>query len=560
MESVIKCSLRTIWECDETDRTLLIREIDKRVISVSQCTFNASVKLNHLLWRLFDNHEDVMEVNVPDVLDQTFIRQLIVGTERARKEISHLTDFNDLFPDYLPIPTYYSNTRNIYTHAAIQYKTNIMNHFTTNFGRFQKRYHTILVHQLNGGKDDLIALQCATNNWEPSYDVYPMRKEVYDLVQEHRRILCCEDYISETWIKQNISSCIRYFVIILRCIQSMPRKRFSLVPIRKIGRSFITIDTTTMTDIVCKVLRLSKTYDSKDWLKVDSMVGKNRQFTGTLSTDGISVCVHFQDVKNRVNKVCTHTNVNNYERILGVDPGRINIYTVVEKQDDGSYSKRTFTRRRYYEESGINKANRNCRQWNEVHQDIYDLLASNSPKVATVEKFDCYYKVIKKYYETLWYEKLKKKWAEQSFRLYGGKKRSFANFWKSYQSDKKTLLAYGAARFPSSKKGELASPTTKAFREASSQFRAVLVNEFRSTVIHHECNQQMQLVQSQKRKNTVHGLHWCCSPNCCKFVDRDLNAAINILLNVVDKENRPEIFSRRTPKLPKMETGRRIYA
>lgn len=559
METVIKCSLGSIWKCEGTDRTLLIREIDKRVVSVSQCVFNASVKLNHLLWTLFDGVEDVNEVEVPDVLDQTFIRQLMVGTEGARKEYPILKTFEETFPDYLPQPTYYKNTRNIYTHAAIQYRTNIMNHITTNFKQFQKRCYKVMVHELGGGKEEKMALLHATNNWTTSDCIYPMRKEVYDIVMQHRSILKCDGMIYDGWMKKNMANCIRYFVVLLRFLETMPKRRFTIAPLCQIGRRFITLDATTMEEIVCKVLKLSKTYQSHDWFNANSMVGKNREFTGTLSTDGISVCLHFKENKRRIQNLMMEEDLSQYDRILGVDPGRINIYSVVERKEDGTYEQRRFTRKQYYEESGIIKANKKSRKWNEVNQSIYDQLAVHDPKTASLERYEQYYEIIKQHYETLWYEKLKKKWAEQSLRLYGGKKRSFANFWKAYQSDKKTVLAYGASRFASSNKGEVACPTSRAYKEASDRFHSVLVNEFRTTKIHHECNEQLQYVRSQKHKKSIHGLHWCSSPNCCKFVDRDLNAAINILLNVMEKENRHEIFSRKSLKqLPPMTIGRKI--
>ena len=43
--------------------------------------------------------------------------------------------------------------------------------------------------------------------------------------------------------------------------------------------------------------------------------------------------------------------------LLGLDPGRTNIYFVVEELADGTFKFYKLTRAQYYQESGINQAN-----------------------------------------------------------------------------------------------------------------------------------------------------------------------------------------------------------
>ncbi len=74
-------------------------------------------------------------------------------------------------------------------------------------------------------------------------------------------------------------------------------------------------------------------------------------------------------------------------------------------------------------------------------------------------------------------------------------------------------------------------PTTRAFKDCSTRFDTVLVNEFRTTIVYN--GDKDYVLQSVERRNTgrkVRGLLWWHStiPNQSKFVDRDLNAALNI--------------------------------
>ena len=64
--------------------------------------------------------------------------------------------------------------------------------------------------------------------------------------------------------------------------------------------------------------------------------------------------------------------------------------------------------------------------------------------------------------------------------------RVFANFFnkiKDFDKSKPVKLAYGSAKFNPTGKGEVAVPTTGAFKECSYQFPMVLVDEYLTTKI-----------------------------------------------------------------------------
>jgi hypothetical protein len=152
----------------------------------------------------------------------------------------------------------------------------------------------------------------------------------------------------------------------------------------------------------------------------------------------------------------------------------------------------------------------------------------------------------------LFEEHFKRRWAAQRLRLYGGKKRVFAQFFnnisKSGDVSKNIVVAYGAAKFAPGGKGEVSVPTDRAFKECSYRFPTIAVDEFRTSKVSVEDNTLLHQVRLRRykgskdgKKGVLRGLLWSTTTN--KFVNRDRNAALNILrLSILPK--RPAIFDR----------------
>ena len=228
------------------------------------------------------------------------------------------------------------------------------------------------------------------------------------------------------------------------------------------------------------------------------------------------------------------------KRVLGVDPLRVNVFTVVEEKDDGSFKMYRLTRSRYYKQSGSHKAVRKSNLWNKIAlKKELEVLSNNSPKAASLEAFERFVTAYDQHKEALWNEYFKKRWRHQTMDLYGGKKRTFAMFLNSLNDDgdqRDTVLAYGAAKFAPGGKGEVSVPTSRAFKECSYRYKTVHIDEFRTSRISHKDDSLLGGVglkrsNSGEKQVSVRGLLWCSSTNNSKvgkFVNRDLNAAINI--------------------------------
>ena len=157
-----------------------------------------------------------------------------------------------------------------------------------------------------------------------------------------------------------------------------------------------------------------------------------------------------------------------------------------------------------------------------------------------------------KHFDSLWSEYLQHKWARQRLRLYGGKKRVFAKFFNDMQNvdlSKPVVIAYGSAKFAPGGPNEVSVPTTRAFKECKYKIPTIVTNEFRSTIVHHEDDSILQYIKRRDTNTTLRGLLWCNSPNNNKFVNRDLNAALNIRRCAINPI-RPAILQRLPTNAP----------
>jgi hypothetical protein len=179
------------------------------------------------------------------------------------------------------------------------------------------------------------------------------------------------------------------------------------------------------------------------------------------------------------------------------------------------------------------KAQQETESWQKNVKSELLLLSKHSPKYVLLDKFLDFIEITQTVSESLWNEYTKDRWSSQRLNLYGGKKRAFAKFFNTLKVDKNTVFAYGSAVFAPGGKGEVSVPTTRAFKECTFRAPVVPICEFRTTVVHWEDDSLLEKVARRGKDGrlvAVRGLSWCRSTKReGKFVNRDLNAAINIL-------------------------------
>ena len=555
-QKVVKCFLSSLL-VNQDKKLQIIKAIKERVTALSKRQVIASISLNYLVKELFHDvplHK-IKDVSIPDILETTFIRQLLLGTDDAQKPLTEVEQFYTRHPSLLQkVKEHPSHigVKNVYTAAAIKFSTNVWNHLWMNIKsrvyQFIDEYiiddfkHAVLFHIMN---------------WKMTADkvdkINLLPTNILELIKVQKEILGSSQ-INEKWCKDksNFNTLLRYSIFISRTTSI---KQFNIIPMSKIKNHYITIDTWSLWGILKDVKLFDKSavdfqsLKDEHWesiINFKKVQGKNCRFTNTIETDGSSICVHFERRKEDKNEVTIHKIDTQNIDYWACDPGRTNIFYMVNKKDDGTYKTLKLSRRQYYQESGICKAIGRSQIWQDKEEVKECDLSSYSPKGCNLETFNKFVDNYLENWDVLWNEYGADKWSKQRMKLYGGKKRVFANFFNKMKRDNKIVVGYGSAKFSPTGKNEVAVPTSRAYKECTHRFKTVPVDEFRTSKIYHgDSSTILQTVKREDKNRVIRGLLWYSSTieSENKFVNRDVNAAINIL-NCLLYPKRPTMLCR----------------
>ena len=541
-ESTVTLSFRSLIKNDipEYIKKQICQEVEKRVNQFSFKNHNAYLALNLLVRECFEQHSEL-----PCFWDQTFLRQLHLGTHGAQKPCIEITKLYQENPYILPNNDRSLGDRNIYSSGAILMSTNIKNHLVTNFERILKKY----IYMVNNCTDDQGAVVMSKIYGWKSNRVLKLddTTKVNLLVLELQALLQLEDsdHLGEQWFKieANLYTILKFFVHVNIWILDA-FKQFDILPMSGMNLKSINLDTSSMEGVFKSI-----GIDDFEWNKYFDMERirvEKKTFTGTITTNGIVANVHFLSPKTEKSK--TPIKIEG-KRVVSNDPGRTNIYYMAEETMPEIFKFYSLTRKSYYQESGINKANKNSSNWNKKVKKELELLSKESKKSLDVSIFKSYLNIVMKTRNDLFTEYSKKKWRQQQFRLYGGKKRVFAKFFNQIGIDDNTVFAYGAAKFSPGGKGEMVVPTAKAYKECAYRAPVIMVDEFRTSKAYWKTWEILKTIAIKTKTGnlkTVRGLLWCSSTKY-GFVNRDKNAAINILRCAI-LSNRPTILDRSLAK------------
>ena len=549
-ETVVKASLKKLLLLDGPTKETACQLIEKRVLECSKRTYNASLALNLLVRERFHG-KDVQDVIVPEFWDTTFVRQLFLGIESAHKPFHDIKVLYNTHPELFPDLERSEGDRNIYSHAATRLATNIKNHLRLNLPKVIKRYIRLEIYN----EDDQIEAIYQAFGWSRKRE---LAKE-FIVSRKIRVILNLDDgaELDPSWLKKddNLPKMLRLFVHVNRLLQKTEgHKLFNILPICRIKPHFITIDTSSMIPLLKELglIQTTKTseLDTKSlwesFINVSKVKTATTTFTGTIDTDGVAINVHFERPKSASMKD-QELDLKG-KRLLAIDPGRVNIFTIVERMENESFKQYVLTRGHYYKVSGITKAKKKTETWNKAVKKELTALSLKSPKSVDLNSFLDYLTTVKAVEDKLWKLNFQRKWRDQTLRLYGGKKRAFSNFFNGLDLDENTIVAFGSAKFSPTGKGELSVPTTRAYKELSYRTRTILIDEFRTSKVYWKDESILQKVVKPKAEGngyeSVRGLFWCGSTNSNKFVNRDMNAAINIWRCGMMYPNRPISLTR----------------
>ena len=567
-ETVVKAALLKHLR-GASSKASLRDAIQDRVAAYSRRMHLASTALSGLVKQCFASTPDAAATALPDFTSQTFFRQLLLGVDDADKKDPYVEAYYRAHPELLAklqCRSRHLGDRNIYSAGAKLYQTNFRNSFVTNFrGRLNRHLRCFQErHGLSDGQR--VWMLYAVHGWDsaPLEACGAPTQVMAEEVARQRHILGLADGAALTprWLDaaSNLGRLVRHAAHLCRYLEDAGQPAFDLVPIARRKAHYVTVDTSVLHGLLKELQLVSCNFEAFDslrdehWrsvLKLERLLGAPQtgrpapQFTGTVQTDGVSLCVHCRAPRAskpaaRVVGASPHAKGPLAARsaevtVLGMDPGRTNIYCFALQRADGTAKAWKLSRGEYYNSSGMLSARAQAETWQRGVQEELAALSRVSTKGVSVPDHEAFLSANLQTFDALWHEYTMPRWARQRLRLYGGKQRVFARFLRKVGEEaraegggKPVAVAYGAAKFEPGGKGELAVPTARAYRECAVRFETVLVDEFRTSRVSAESGALLKAVQSRKTGRAVRGLLWYESTNVGKFVDRDLNAALNI--------------------------------
>ena len=601
-ESVVKCCLKSAFV---GVGHLLLPDILGLINVTSKIVSQCSLVFNRLLIHCFETSCEFPNLND----EKLYIQCGTIGNARLHKPIPLVYEvWNTHFvPLKFPIINRLEGDRVSIQYACQKYKTNFITMVWYPFEKRLKKFVRIWC-QRNGiakntafticrriiGLDETHAYNEELVGQEQPEIAIQTTNLQEEFIEHQRALLGLNDdeIVSKSWLKKNISNVLRFYYEVIQLYKAWEVKSFSLAPISSVRQIFTTIDTTVFYHMLKRQGWVHDSIDLKgfssvatcywnSFFKIEERQNNYRhKFTGLIETDGVSLCIHYLKPIAKLPPPLPPPRKTNakYQRgadgyikcrlsknlpqpvkkgpVIGLDPGRVNIAQTIEKLEDGTTISRRLTRKTYYQESSFNEGNRKTKKWNLEIKDILIEMSTVTPKTVDPKDWKRYLLLYIKHYKVLWEHYSQKKWGRQRFHLYTMKRKCIDKFFASLhrKGEQKPIIAYGAAAFGPTGRREVSVPTIAFAKASERHYETRYVNEDYSTKMCSFCGNETHkvMVKVEGESREVRGLRWC-STKCRKLLNRDENAALNILRCFVSETRPPEltrVFHQRKPRVP----------
>jgi hypothetical protein len=615
VEQCVKCSLpgRLAPDWPPILRDILIDNLERQIRSTSEIIVRGSLLVNDVLLHCLRLHLPIPTLT-QSFFNECFLQGLKKTSKKSKSDFTIVKDvFENEFHEYPIIERTRGDIQAI-TIAAARYGTNLKTSAKHAFMARQKAFvrFWLQYHELESEEVSAYHVQCLINGWvRPRVQRKRKRKkdgednseeipaEVLAFIKQERQLLNNPNDFSITDGTSVEFLLLPYIYHILEfyrvygnsaatrssndstttmeptptCMEvdekveeekgktAGPRassKGFSIAPVCKIKRHFMTIDTTVLFELLKNVAGEADPKICPDWLtalgkmslvefrkteneglqkiawdatfNIDGL-RKRRTFGRQIDTDGVSMTVHFNVTKRHRarHQKRIQRQPDKYKRIIAIDPGRVNLVTAL---DSSTHKIRTLTRNEYYSKARINRLNQKTALWEIPLRGVVSAWSKTSIRTSSPSLTYAYRQVIVRNYDRLWGLRFQKKRARETLACYAGKQRVMDSFFSSFtkRGEEKPVIAYGAASFRPTGKGEVSVPVKHVLKVCRKHYRTELVNEYLTTKVHHACGHRLNPIASRMAGppvRAIRGLCWCNT--CTKFVSRDGNAARNIL-------------------------------
>ena len=537
----------------------MVQLLDKQIESLSQMAVRGSMVANEVLNTCLREG-----VPLPDLSSTNFYRHCIVG-KSTDPMVSRILE--TCFANHPEIPRVKGDWAavNILTN---RYVVNVKNAFSVPFLNRQKTFLTKWLEHMDFDKSYRFDIICQINGW-PRKTPHVFPAEVHDLVKRHRELLQEPADLHPKALDPHVV--VRYYYDMQCFYDLIGLARISLLPLCNFRRHFMTIDSTVLLNLLLNVfdemgncapdwiqdialynnVAQDAIHACRDemWYKTFALhalkTSAKRRFDYQVGTDGIAACFHFSVPKVEAtetgNEDCSQSVFRDAKRVIAIDPGRSNLVTAYDSFFEKYY---TLTRKEYY--GAFRGSMEKIKTWEAKLSPIYEEMSKFSLKTMDAAKCNGYRKVYFKWYATIWRSRLARNRARESFNVFIKKKTVLDRFFSHMRGPSDSpapKVAYGAAAIRPHAQGELSVPVKGVLRVCRKFYETHLVNEHLTTKSHEACGSRMHPVKNQNEndqepaKYPIRGLYWC--PTCRKFVNRDRNAALNILLVALCVHGRP---------------------
>ena len=293
---------------------------------------------------------------------------------------------------------------------------------------------------------------------------------------------------------------------------------------------------------------------------VDRKLRKGFRFHHEISTDGVAVSILYSQPVPRGSKskvgetdiqIDSEANPRPLSKSVGLDPGKRNVATMV----DGDGTKLRYTSRQRTSESLVFRY-RDVLQKLNKENDVNTLIAElsqHSHRTNDPEKFFAYLEAKKRFDEKTRDFYRRERWRNMRFRIFSRRKGSQDRFLDRVASTygPECYVYYGDWSRRDQMAGCDPSPTIGLRKALRKRFNVTDVDEYRTSKT---CNRCLGELSKYRKRDSRWSYSRLCCTNCGhlndrskRFVDRDQNAAANILL-VGTSECRPESMRRTTKR------------
>jgi hypothetical protein len=514
----------------------IIPELEKWVTTVSKAVNSGSLIFNRYLLHCLNNDLPLSNLKCDTIYNRCINSGGTTYKVNPTPELDYTKrNYFKTFPAVLKD----AGNAQAYSYARGIYKTNFITSLCVNFEHRQKNYiqtwlnkreNVVPFHsaESHSPHNAFIQIRNQVNNWK-NHDI--TNPDVLEFIRIQKELLSSDEKITCAWIKKHPEKVVKYYFHILKYLeQHAETKKFTLAPISKIKRHFIRIDVVVLFNLLknSKLIDMTlKDFKAEKDLQF-SLVFKYKpeNFSYIIDTDSTSICFHYQKIQTSSGLPATTPTPVRVKRIIGIDPGRVNLIFAAEKINGKTKTYR-LTKKCYYNSSGMTKARKRNAKWQKQIEREEKIFSTTSPKTSDPNVFDEFLRDYISVYHILWPHKTQAKYSRERFRCYTLKRKTLDLFFNNFSKDKslpKPYIAYGGAKFSATSRNEISAPTSSmltrhsAARSAAhegekvefalqagaasphharcrNKFPTKIVDEFRTTKVCFDCESVMSPIR-----------------------------------------------------------------